>query len=164
MRRVLLLDTAELLAPVEDWLREQFLPSLPAGTLIVLATRHAPGPRWRVDLGWAQEMRVVRLANLEPDAVGAFLSARGIPQADHPNVLATAYVKKGRTIVSLASWDLADATCRLKIDWNSLGLDGQKARIHAPKIEGFQEAFDVKPDDALLVPQGKGFLLVLEPG
>jgi hypothetical protein len=93
--------------------------------------------------------------------IGFWLDACPV-KTDHPKVMATAYVKKGRTIVSLASWNLADAACRLKIDWKSLGLDQNRARIHAPKIEGFQEAFDLQPDEALLVPQGKGFLLVLE--
>ena len=84
-------------------------------------------------------------------------------RTDHPEVMATAYVKPGRTIVSVASWAQQDVTCRLKIDWKALGMDGQKVRVLAPEIEGFQEALDVAPDDALLLPQGKGRLLVIEP-
>ena len=54
-------------------------------------------------------------------------------------------------------------TCRLQVDWKSLGLDPQMVRISAPGIEGFQEAFSFGPDDGLPVPAAKGLLLVLEP-
>ena len=36
-RQVILVDAMERLAPVQDWLREEFLPSLPAETLVVVA-------------------------------------------------------------------------------------------------------------------------------
>jgi hypothetical protein len=39
---VILLDNYELLAPLDNWFRQEFLPQLPAQTLIVLASRHSP--------------------------------------------------------------------------------------------------------------------------
>ena len=42
VRPVLLVDTAESLAPLEDWLRTSFLPALPADALVVIAGRTPP--------------------------------------------------------------------------------------------------------------------------
>ena len=39
-RFVILIDTYETLAPLDDWLREMFLPELPENTLVVLAGRY----------------------------------------------------------------------------------------------------------------------------
>jgi chromosomal replication initiation ATPase DnaA len=41
---VLLLDTFEAAVGLEDWLREQFVPGLPACALVVVAGRDGPGP------------------------------------------------------------------------------------------------------------------------
>jgi hypothetical protein len=41
-RPVLLIDTFEVLAPVDAWVREVFLPQLPADALVVIAGRNAP--------------------------------------------------------------------------------------------------------------------------
>ena len=38
-------------------------------------------------------------------------------------VLATAYVRKGKTLVALASWAKGPVNCLLSIDWQALGLD-----------------------------------------
>ncbi|MEO3827662.1 ATP-binding protein [Actinomadura sp. B10D3] len=49
---VLLLDGYEYLAALDTWIREEFLPSLPAGMVVVLAGREPPSPQWRSDPGW----------------------------------------------------------------------------------------------------------------
>ena len=45
------------------------------------------------------------------------------------DVLATAYVRDGRTMVALASWAKDAVDVRLAIDWKALGLDPAKVRI-----------------------------------
>jgi hypothetical protein len=70
---VLLLDNFELAAGLEDWLREQFVPGLPACALVVVASRDRPGEAWRDDPGWRDLLRVVSLRNLGPDETRAFL-------------------------------------------------------------------------------------------
>ncbi|WP_033344043.1 ATP-binding protein [Catenuloplanes japonicus] len=79
-RPVLLIDTYELLAPVDDWVREQYLPSLPADTLVVLAGRHAPGPRWRADPAWRELLRARELGNLTPRAGRDYLALQDVPE------------------------------------------------------------------------------------
>jgi hypothetical protein len=78
-RIVLLIDTAELLAGLDDWLREDFLPGLPERAVVVLAGRKPPGHRWRSDLGWAEQLRSVAVTDLDAAASSTFLAARGVP-------------------------------------------------------------------------------------
>jgi len=86
-RWVLLIDTFELLAPLESWLREVFLPQLTEQGLVILASRQPPAAAWRADPGWQQLLRIVPLRNLNPAEARAYLAQRNIPEADLPAVL-----------------------------------------------------------------------------
>ncbi len=79
----------------------------------------------------------------------------------HPNVLATAYVRDGKTLVALASWAKDAVRCRLAVDWKTLGLEANKCRITAPAIANFQEAASYSIEEEIPVPPGRGWLLVL---
>ena len=83
-------------------------------------------------------------------------------KTDHKDVLATVYVKKGHALVALASWAKEPVACRLKIDWQALGLDPKKARLHATAIASFQEAKDFDASSPIPVLPGRGWLLVIE--
>jgi AAA ATPase domain len=86
-RGVLMVDTYETLGPLDAWLRETLLPELPGGHLVVLAGRDPPAAGWLADAGWRDLIRVVPLRNLRPSESQAYLSARGVPAAQHPAVL-----------------------------------------------------------------------------
>ncbi len=86
-RGVLLVDTCELLAPLEGWLRDLFLPQLPERVLTVLAGRHPPAPAWRADPGWQPLMRSLTLRNLTPEEGRRYLAQRNVPAEDVPAVL-----------------------------------------------------------------------------
>ena len=88
VRRVLLLDTAEDLGELEDWLRDVLLPTLPASVLIAVAGRRPPGPGWRIDPAWSDLLRVVALRNLSPDDSRRLLEARGVDWRAQPRLLA----------------------------------------------------------------------------
>jgi hypothetical protein len=77
------------------------------------------------------------------------------------DILATAYVKPGATLIALASWAKQAATCRLEFEWTALGLDANTARLHAQEIPGFQPAAQFTPADPIPVEPGKGWLLEL---
>jgi AAA ATPase domain len=87
-RTVVLLDTYEMAAPLDDWLRERFLPALPADSIMVLASREPPAPPWRSDAAWRELLRVIALRNLRPDSSRAYLRAAGVSEALHERVLA----------------------------------------------------------------------------
>ncbi len=83
-------------------------------------------------------------------------------KTDHADVLATAYVKEGAALVALASWAKEPVRCRLTLDWKSLGIDPEKARILAPAIDDFQPEATFRPSDPIPVEPGKGWLLVIK--
>ena len=80
-RPVLLLDTFEAASALEGWLRESFLPGLPAGALVVIAGRRRPGEEWRRDPGWRELLRVLALRNLAPDEARELLAQAGVAGA-----------------------------------------------------------------------------------
>lgn len=86
----LLVDTFERCQPIEDWFRREFLPQLPESAVVVVASRLAPGPEWRADLGGTEVLRTVSLRNLPPDDAAALLDRRGVPIALRDSVLAFA--------------------------------------------------------------------------
>jgi len=79
-RRVLMVDTYELLQPFDPMLRDQLLPGLAADTLVVLAGQNAPGPDWLADPGWSSLVDVMPLANLSDEDSDALLAQRQIPK------------------------------------------------------------------------------------
>jgi hypothetical protein len=76
-------------------------------------------------------------------------------------VLATVYKKKGTALIAIASWADEDVKVKLNIDWIKLGIDPSKAKIIAPEIKNFQPATSFSVGDELLVPKGKGYLLII---
>ncbi|MCA9899480.1 MAG: hypothetical protein KC433_14915 [Anaerolineales bacterium] len=86
-RTVLLIDTAELLFPLDGWLQDSFLPQLPHNVFVVIAGRNPPSLRWRTDPGWQQVMQVLPIKNLTQEESRAFLMRRQIPAREHDAVL-----------------------------------------------------------------------------
>jgi hypothetical protein len=86
--QVILLDTYERLAPLDDWLRESFLPALPQDAVVVIAGRNPPTPGWLADPGWQELLRVLSLRNLPPAESRGYLAARGVPAAHQEGVVA----------------------------------------------------------------------------
>jgi hypothetical protein len=84
---ILLIDSYELLAPLDTWIRELFLPQLPDRALVVLASRNPPAAAWREDPAWSELAQVLPLRNLLPRDSREYLHARGLPDAQHAAVL-----------------------------------------------------------------------------
>jgi hypothetical protein len=94
--------------------------------------------------------------------IGFWVDDRPV-KTDRPDVLATCYVRAGRTMVALASWAKDKVDVRLTIDWKALGLDPASARLEAQPIEHFQEARTFAADQPIPVEPGKGWLIVISP-
>jgi ATP/maltotriose-dependent transcriptional regulator MalT len=88
---VLLIDTYELLAPLDAWLRDAFLPRLPERALVVTAGRQPPPAAWRADDGWGGLTRIVSLRNLRPEESESYLRNRGVPPEEINRVLDVTY-------------------------------------------------------------------------
>jgi hypothetical protein len=87
---ILLLDTYELLSPLDGWLREEFLPQLPERALVVIAGRQPPAAAWRIG-GWAELTRIISLRNLRPDESAAYLRGQGVSEDEAERVLGMTY-------------------------------------------------------------------------
>jgi hypothetical protein len=83
-------------------------------------------------------------------------------KTDHKDVLATTYVKKDKTLISLASWAKEPVGCHLQIDWEALGLDPKKSALFAQEVPGFQEAAVFEPSGEIRVQPARGWLLVVK--
>jgi len=83
-------------------------------------------------------------------------------KTDVNNILATAYVKNDKTLISVASWNADPVKCHLIIDWEKLGLDKNKSQLYAPAISNFQEEMIFQADDAIPVLPGKGWLFIID--
>jgi DNA-binding winged helix-turn-helix (wHTH) protein len=85
---VLVVDTYELLRPLDDWLRQTLLPRLPERSLAVIAGRDQPAAAWRTDVAWAPLTRITRLRNLSADEGRAFLARCGVAGEHHDEAMA----------------------------------------------------------------------------
>jgi AAA ATPase-like protein len=80
-RMVIMVDTYERLASLDEWVRTWLMPRLPATVLTVLAGRAAPDSAWRADPAWRELLRVVSLRNLSPGDSRQYLHACGVDPA-----------------------------------------------------------------------------------
>jgi hypothetical protein len=74
----LVIDTAERLRLLDGWLRQEFLPSLPAHARVVIATRDAPGAVWRASFG--ELLQTIALGPLSPADAADVLRAAGLDE------------------------------------------------------------------------------------
>jgi hypothetical protein len=107
-RVVLLFDTYERLAPLDDWVRTQLLPRLPATALTVATGHTPPAPAWRADPAWRELLRVVSLRNLSPQDSRRYLHACGVDPARHDELVE---VSHGHPLaLSLLAWSRPTAS------------------------------------------------------
>lgn len=119
---LLLIDSYDLLIPLDRWLRTELLPARPANAVTVLAGRDAPGPEWWLDPGWRQLLQVHPLDRLDDATSRRLLSGLGVTDQvarlaelgrGYPLALAmlAEIDRSGRRPVELA--DAPDAVSRL---------------------------------------------------
>ncbi len=78
-----------------------------------------------------------------------------------PDILATVYKAKGKTLIAIASWAAGPARISLDIDWKALGIDPAKAKFTLPAVKKFQDASTLKPGESFIVPSGKGLAIII---
>jgi len=81
----------------------------------------------------------------------------------HPDVLATAYVHRGRqTAIAVASWVPQAVQVKLDLDWETLGLDPRRVEVTVPAIPMFQDRLPDASLESLPVEPGKGWIVVVK--
>jgi len=93
--------------------------------------------------------------------IGYWVGNSPVKTSDN-KILATVYKKDKKAMVAIASWADKDTAIHLNIDWKALNIDPTKATITAHAIKNFQEAKKFSLNDEIVVPKGKGWLLVIE--
>ena len=86
-RKVLFIDTYELLASLEQWLYNSFFAGISDQVLIVLAGRNEPSAIWMNDPGWQSLIQKMPLRNLSPAESVHYLERAGMPPDYHESVL-----------------------------------------------------------------------------
>ncbi|HEU4423028.1 MAG TPA: AAA family ATPase [Pilimelia sp.] len=85
---VLLVDGYEHLAPIDSWLRHEFVPALAAEAVVVLAGRDAPAAAWRLDAGWRHVVAALRLDPFDPAESGQLLALAGVAAPERSRLIA----------------------------------------------------------------------------
>jgi hypothetical protein len=86
-RLVILIDTYELLRPLDNWLRDTFLPELPGDLIVVIAGRNPLPASWHADPGWRPLLRTLPLRNFDTEESRTLLYRRGIPLEQYDAIL-----------------------------------------------------------------------------
>lgn len=82
-------------------------------------------------------------------------------QTNNEKVKATLYKKNGALLIAIASWADTDVSVTLNIDWKMLGVK-PTAIMKIPSIEDYQQERTMKIKEPILIPKGKGFLIVIK--
>ena len=86
-RRILFIDTFEVLISLEHWLYNSFFASLSDQIIIVLAGRNGPSSIWSSNPGWQSVIKKMPLRNLSPDEIRTYLFKTGVPEEHHNPVV-----------------------------------------------------------------------------
>ncbi|HHO55216.1 MAG TPA: ATP-binding protein [Trueperaceae bacterium] len=84
---VIIIDTYELLKPLDTWLREVLFPQLSQNTTIILAGREPLSAAWKSDHAWSKLIKEINLRNLSPKESCLFLEKRGVLKQEYSKVI-----------------------------------------------------------------------------
>lgn len=77
------------------------------------------------------------------------------------DVKATAFIKDGKTLVSIGNYSVKSKNVRLNIDWEQLGLDPEKVKMSAPAIKEYQDAKEFEVGKPVEIPAKEGWMIVI---
>lgn len=80
---------------------------------------------------------------------------------DNADVLATAYINKGKTLISVGSWVNDPVNVKMNIDWKRLGLNPAEVNIVAPEIKDYQKERSFKVDETIPIDANSDCILII---
>ncbi|MGW7572951.1 AAA family ATPase [Streptomyces sp. NPDC054765] len=89
--QVLLVDSAESLGALEHWLRDEFLPRMPAHVLVAVGGRRPPSAEWRTDAQWWHALRSVELDGMDDAEAAQLLLHRDVDGPAVPDLVRAAH-------------------------------------------------------------------------
>lgn len=114
--------------------------------------RRAPSALWKL---------FDRFGIQDADLVG-YWDASCPVRTDNPIVLVTVFRKPGQALVVLGNFGQERVTCRMRIDWQALGIPPNGARLRAPALEEIQSAGEFAHDAPIEIAGRQGWILLLE--
>jgi hypothetical protein len=81
----------------------------------------------------------------------------------NPLIKATLYKGDDELILAVANWNKSDQPVRIEADSESIGFDLSRCTINIPDIPSFQIRQDSVSLDNMIIPGGKGYLVVIKP-
>jgi hypothetical protein len=82
---------------------------------------------------------------------------------DNPNARASFYKGNDESWIAVANWSAEDLSIAIDVDYVKLGYDEKNCNIYLPGIPDFQEQrMDINADK-LILPGGKGLIIVISP-
>jgi hypothetical protein len=114
--------------------------------------RTDPTPIWKVqdEFGIADARMV------------GFWDEKPLVTTSERDVLATAYIREGKMLISLASWAKERKNIRLRLDLRAAGIAPDNVKLRVPAIHDFQPAREFGINEPIPVDPAKGWLLVVE--
>jgi DNA-binding winged helix-turn-helix (wHTH) protein len=85
--RLLLIDSFDAMGETSGWVREKFLPGLPAEVRIVVAGRNAPDTLWTAHPLWSEAMRCIQLSSLSREESSHLLDVHAVDKGAHEAIL-----------------------------------------------------------------------------
>ena len=82
-------------------------------------------------------------------------------KSDNDLIRATLYKGDEESIIAVANWGKQDQECSIGIDWDKLGYDEYGCKYLISAIPGFQDEHSPDSLNDLIIPGGKGYLIVL---
>jgi hypothetical protein len=146
-RTVICIDNYESLQLIEGWLREVFLPELPAtNLLLVLAARSQLSLDWENDWAWRGRLRHLRLTPVSRAEARMFYNRLGL--GDNPAVGTLIRDTHGHPLAMALTADRLQQSSQTNWDWSVDSLVSASLLREVTKPE-FHEALDV----LCIVPQ-----------
>ena len=81
---------------------------------------------------------------------------------DNNKIKSTIYKHNDKVLIVIGSWSDKDENIELKINWNKLGINKEKARLRSPNIKGLQNYNTFKIDKAIPINRNSGLILILD--
>lgn len=80
---------------------------------------------------------------------------------NNPAVRASFFKGENESWIAIANWSENDQQVSVLPDYNRLGYDADKCRVYLPDITGFQQGKAEIDLNELLIPGGKGYIIVI---
>lgn len=110
-RVVIAIDNYQAMRLLDRWIRDEFLPGLPANVRLLLATNHRPGPGWRTLSPWNSMSHTIELSPLSSSCSIEFLKKRNFSasQARYVQTISKGYPMA--LVMASSIWSKSIAEC-----------------------------------------------------